>query len=256
MPRKSIETPDVPGIEALDDEAPMTEDEATAELARLGQALIASAGKKHEQQAAVASLEKLLGSLKPKDFPDLAENPVVMQFLESLAQQRATNSDDPPGTIYNRGTIAVHSKPWTWNDLKSPQGGWRPGEPLPQGCVEWVYEYTPDRTVLVTYNGLSVQFFAEQPWTGPKCFTDLLREQRRLERVGHEHVSYMFKSGGLPSDLGVINEGTRRVRSASSAGGQGTGFRPGAGISQQFWAGADQGDGEAEGDAASDDEAA
>lgn len=258
MPRKLDQTlADVPGIEVPEDEAPMTQDEATEQLALLGQALIATVGKKQEQQQVVAKLEGLLGGLKAKDFPDLAENPFVLQFLESMAQTRATNSDDPPGTIYNRGTIAVHSKPWTFENLKSPPPGWRPGEPLPENSVEWVYDYESDRTVPVTYNGLTVQFFAGQNWTGPKVFVDQLKESKRLDKVGFEHISYMFKSGPLPSDLGVLNEGTRRVRSASSAGGQGTGFRPGAGVSAQFWAGADgQPDGEAEGDAGSDDEAA
>jgi hypothetical protein len=249
MPRTRSDVPDVPGVEAPD-EPTMTEDDATSELARLGQALIATAGDKRKQQQVAQDLESLLAKLTPKDFPQLADNPAVLQFLESMAHAKAEGSDDPPGTIYNRGSVAVHSKPWTWNDLKSPPPGWVPGTPLPRGSVEWVYNYRPQRTTPVTWNGLTVQFFARQPWTGPKVFVDVLDEGDRLEQVAHEHAAFMFKNGGLPSDPGVINEGTRRVRAASSAGGVGSGFRPGAGVGAAFFAGMQPAEGEDETDAA------
>ncbi len=244
MPRKTDQS-DVP-----QEGAAMTEDEATAELARLGQVLIATAGDKQKQKAASDELVALLARLTPKDFPNLAENPVVLQFMEQVAQQRAEGSDDPPGTIYNRGSVAVHSKPWRFTDLKSPPPEWRPGQPLPPGHCEWVWDYVPQKTTTATWNGLTVQFFAEQPWSGPKCFVDVLQESRRLERVAHEHAAYMFKNGGVPSDPGVINQGTRNVRAHSSAGGPGTGFMPGAGVGPSFFAGQAEDAGGEDGDGA------
>lgn len=219
---------------------PVSQDDARDELSRLAAALAAAGADRSKRRKAVSDLESFIVTLNPRDYPDLIESDVVRSFIEDMGA-RAVKKINRPGMIVNSGTVAQTKKPWSFGDLKSPPDGWRKGQPLPDGHCEWVFDYIPNITRTVTLQGLTVRFIADTPWTGPKPFVDILTEGRRLERVGHEHASYMFKTGGMPSDPTVISEATRRVRATSTnIPGMAPGFMPGSGVGPRFFEGQEQ----------------
>lgn len=186
-------------------------DDIAGELARLGAALAAVGGKKQAQGKVLRELETLLTKLSPKDYPDLADNPAIQRFLDLIGQQRAVGTKDPPGTLYNQGSLAQMKKPWTWADLSSDK-------------VPWV-RFVPTETIAVTYQGLKVQLIADVEFYGPDIFHKIYLEHRQSLRTAHQHAGFLFHQGPAPNDLTVLNDGSRHVRAMATAGR----FLPGAG---------------------------
>jgi hypothetical protein len=189
-------------------------DAANEELMRLATALADAASKKADQAKALADVEAFLGRLKPGDYPDLAASPVVQAFVEQLAERKAADRpDDPPGTIYNRGTLAESKKDWQVGDLV-PEKGW-----------PWVYDYEPSVSEVVIWNGVHAVFTEGVPWSGPKLFVDQLNESRRATRLAREHAEYLMRMRNTISDPSLHDSGTARVRGV----GKGS-YLPGAGV--------------------------
>jgi hypothetical protein len=157
------------------------QEDSSGLLASLGQALLRAAGEKGEQAKALETLKEILPKLSVKEFPKLADEPVIQEFVERLAREKAASSDDPPGTIYNRGTLAEFKKDWTIKDLE------KSGMPL--------ITFTPAETILVTWNELRCQLIADQEITCYKCFYDVYQEHRRAMGFAREHAAFLFRKG-------------------------------------------------------------
>lgn len=186
-------------------------DDIAVQLASLGEALTRVAGQKSERQQVIRQIEGLLAKLTPKDYPELANSAAVQGFLEIIEQQHAA-SDDAPGTIYNRGSMAQVKKPWTWADFAPDRQEWT--------------TFTPTESTTVTIQGVRATFVADVDWSGPRAFYDVYMESRRARRVAGEHIRYLFGQGGTPSDPTVVNDASMLVR-AMATGGR---FYPGAGV--------------------------
>jgi len=206
-------------------------------IAQLGQALLQSGKSRAERNRQLSEVERVLSKLSPRDFPDLADNPVVLRFLDAMAERQAElHPQDPPGTIYNKGTLAANKKRWQWSDLRPVYDS---DGKLIRGMPE--ITFTPIETIPVTYNGLTLMLIAEQEMTIPKCFYDIFMERRRGLETAREHAAVLFRQrGGIDptrADPSVMGEATARVRGH----GMGSeGYRPGAGM---FPLGAEEGEG-------------
>lgn len=203
-------------------------DETANELKRLAATLFSAADKKEQRDNALGDLEAFLARLSPKDFPDLADSPVVQQFVEMLGQRKAEMSpDDPPGTEYNRGTMAATSKPWTFRDLENSD--------IP--IIEFEFDSFED----VYWQGLRRTYQPGVTYRDWRCFPDLVREGRKNMRLGNEHVQYLMKQANSLSDPSIAGIGTARVRGTADVGTYG----PAAGLfTPDYEAGMTQEDGE------------
>jgi hypothetical protein len=195
-------------------------------LKRLGTALLESGGGRAERNKTLAELEAVLVKLSPRDYPELAENPVIQQFLEVMAERKAEASDDPPGTIYNAGTLAATKKRWQWRDLAR----------FP------VVTFTPNETIPVTFQGLTLMLIADTEMAVPSIFKDIYDERRRGHETAREHAAFLFRQRDqidpTRADPSVVGYSSGLVRGH----GMGRdGYRPGAGA---FPIGAEEGEGE------------
>lgn len=190
-----------------------TKDEAADELKELAASLYKAADSKAERTRVMDELERFLSRLSPKDFPEIANSDVVMRFIDQMAQRKAEiNKDDPPGTIYNRGTVGQYKKPWTERDL----------ELSGMGRIE--FEVAEPETVI--WNGIRRDYIPGVPYNDYKCFVDTMRERTRNMRLAAEHVEYMFKLRNMLTDGSIAGIGTARIRGSADRGS----YRPAAGL--------------------------
>lgn len=197
-----VETPDPPVVE------PPTQDAAADELKQLAAALYSAAGDKIKRTRAVSDLEAFLERLNPRDFPEIANSDVVLGFVDQLAKQKAeTNLTDPPGTVYGRGTVAQHKKPWTERDLANSG----------MSMVEF-YVAEPE---CVIWNGLRRDYQPGETYRDYKCFLDVITERNRNLRLANEHAEYLFKKRTHLTDPSVTTLGTARVRGTAEFGSYG-----------------------------------
>lgn len=199
-------------------EAPLPESPPTARpptegademLASIGKALMELAGEKGQQEKAITQLADMLGKLSPKDYPALAANESIQAFIEKMAEQKASASDDPPGTIYNRGTLAEHKKPWSWRDLKDAE----------------TVTFTPNETRLLVWNGLALTVVAEQENTVPAIFYGVYLESVRATKFGREHMEWLMRKRDGPTHPDMVSPDGVRARSTADQGW----YQPGAG---------------------------
>lgn len=187
-----------------------TPDEASDELARLGAALAQVAGNKAAQRRVVGELEALITRLPVNEYANLLDNEVVQQFVERMTERKVQeNKGDPPGTIYNRGTLAQVKKPWSWADLKdAPKKTW-----------------TPNRSTSLTWNGLTVYVHADEEVTLPEVFHGVWEDHVRATKLGREHAEWLMRKRDRLSDPGIISPEGARAR----ATGEGGHYLPGGG---------------------------
>jgi hypothetical protein len=191
----------------------MSPDAAASELKELAASLAKAADDKSERTRALDSLETFLRRLSPKDYPDLADSEIVQKFIERIAERKVeANKDDPPGTIYNRGTIAQFKKPWTERDLALSGMGMIEFETAEPECVIW--------------NGIRRDYEPGVPYRDYKCFLDTIREKNRNLRLAGEHAEYMFKMRSSLTDRSIATLGTARIRGTADRGS----YRPAAGL--------------------------
>jgi len=211
---------------------PDGEDDVFAQLA----AALSDVGKGREaRNAKLAEVDRVLGSLDPREYPGLHDNPVVQKFIEVMTERVAElHPDDPPGTIYDRGQPNEKKKPWQWRDVwkafPAPGGG--------EGDIETV-EVTPNETMPLTWNGLKIVIVADtQQWI-PRPHYEVYQEVRRGRETARQHAAMMFhqrdRITGI-ADPSVASENTGRVRGR----GMGKeGYRPGAGGFNPYTEGAE-----------------
>lgn len=176
----------------------------------------------------VESIVSLVATLDPKDYPELADNPVLTKFVEDVQAAKMKDPSIPPGTILNKGTLAENKKPWTVQDLKSPPPDWQEGDPLPPGHTQW-HRFIPERNQTVVFDGIRVNLFRRREFYGPKIFYDLYMQTLNAEEAAEQHAAFLFKVPGarVPDDPTILGEGTAAVRSSATNGtyypGMGTG---------------------------------
>lgn len=184
-------------------------------LANLAAVFAQAAGNKAAHAKALGEVEAVLSKLSPKDFPELAESPVIQQFLDQMAERNAElHPDDPPGTIYNRGTLGMTKKRWQWSDLKDAER----------------VRLTPTETIPITYQGLTMVLQADMDMEIPKPFYDVYMERRRGMETARQHAAFLFRQRDNidpnRADPSVLSSSSGMVRGH----GQGnTGYKPGAG---------------------------
>lgn len=181
---------------------------------------MAKAPRQRDQK--IDEIGRLLASLNPSDYPKLMENPAIEKVLDMLDErQQAKSPNDPPGTIYDAGTMAQRKKPWTERDLRLI---------IERGDMPIVEIPDPRKTTTITWNGLTRVIIADRPNWLEKCFADVYYESRHNERAGKEHADYMFRNANSVSDPSILNEGSMRVRAmVEKLPGAPELYRPGGG---------------------------
>ncbi len=151
-------------------------------LAAFDEALEAAKADKEREAQVVAQLEKVLSKLTVKDFPQLADNPVVEKFLEKIDEAKAKDERIRAGAITGKG-LAVSKKPWTWQDVNRL---------IAEGRME-VVEYTCPENIAVIWNGLRYSFVADVPVRVPSPFRDVYLEARKARRFGQQNAAFLMK---------------------------------------------------------------
>lgn len=199
-------------VENATEQTPVPEgerDSTSTMLADLGRAFLEMAGDKAGQEKTVARVVEVLSKLSAKDYPALADNADVQRFVEMLALRKAETSDDPPGTVYNRGSLAAHKKPWAWRDLAN----------------EKPITFTPSESCMLVWNGLVLSIVAEQETTIPACFYGLYMESRKNTRFAREHAEWLLRKRDLPTHPDMVTPDAVRARATGGIGW----YEPGAG---------------------------
>jgi hypothetical protein len=188
-------------------------DEAADEFKELAARLYKVADDREQRVKVLDELEGFLAKLNPKDYPELAQSETVMRFIDLIAERKAEqNKDDPPGTIYGRGTMAEHKKAWTELDLRKSD------------IAKVEFEVNENESVI--WQGLRRDYEPGITYTDYRCFVDLIREKNRNLRLAVEHTEYMFKQRNTLTDRGMATLGSARVRGSADRGS----FRPAAGL--------------------------
>jgi hypothetical protein len=214
---------------AGEDRVTITKDDAAEELKQLAASLYKVADNKAERGKKLDELEGFLKRLDAKDFPELANSEIVMRFIDMIAERKSEiNKDDPPGTIYNRGTIGQYKKAWTEHDLRTSDIA--------------IVEFEVNEPETVVWNGLRRDYEPGITYADYRCFIDQIRERNRNLRLAEEHAEYLFKLRQTLTDNGIATMGTARVRGSADRGS----YRRAAGLFEPEYAVTGGDDGETE----------
>lgn len=156
----------------------------------------------------------------------IVDHPLMQKFSQKALDLKKAKGGLRPGEVVNKGTTAENYVPWAFTDLKSPPPGWDGKSELPPGHTEWVWNWVPERNLVVTINGLSVRLYRRVPFSGPKCFYDQYMGTLAQEEAAAEHAAYIFRSRqypggpevGPPRDPTIMNEGTMQARMRVTTG--------------------------------------
>lgn len=203
---------DPPAPPAEEGEVLDSPDDVFQQLVQLAQAAGGVAKKKQERAVVLDQVAELLNKLDPTAYGEILSHPAVAKLTDQVIAAKVQDGQLAPGSSLGQ---AIGKKPWTWRDLAEDK-------------MDWV-EYTPRRTVPVTYNGLTYYFQEDVTVRCPKCFVDIEEESRRNMRLGREHLEYMFRKRDSLSDPGLLAGGSMagpgKVRGMFSGGLTGpTGF--------------------------------
>jgi len=193
-------TPKVPKdqVEAAEQELQEeATDEVVAQLEALGAELQATARDKQARQTTLKKIEELLGSLKIKDYQELAESPVVQNLVKVLGY-----GDVAPGQAIMRGTLAERIRDWTWEDVaKQRKVRFIPAESLP-----------------LIYNGLRIDVVQDIECEVPEGFYNIYLERRKAIREAQQHERYLLGHTDQPPDPNWLTEESAKVRLWSTQG--------------------------------------
>mgnify|MGYP001562722324 CR=1 FL=1 len=209
---------DEPGEKAVETTVPEPTPEAgqgdtAATLISLGQAFLAMAQEKTDKAKAMVGIADMLGKLSAADYPALLDHPEVQRFVDGLIKQKAESTDDPPGTIYNKGTLAEHKKPWQWRDLDNAER----------------ITFTPNETRLIVFNGLPLTIIADVENTVPAPFYGLYVESKRNTRFAQEHAEWLMRKRDNPTHPDMATPDSVRARAIGGVGWYEPGSGPHAG---------------------------
>jgi hypothetical protein len=152
-------------------------DELAAQLAQLGGELQAVANDEIARTEKLKEVEAVLGQVQVKDFPDLAESPVIQSFIQMLGM-----GDLTPGETRNKGTLAERTRNWSWGDI---QAGVR------SGAIK-LCRFVPAETIELTFNGLALRVVADQECEVPEMFYDIYRDRRRALGEAAKNEAWML----------------------------------------------------------------
>ena len=187
-----------------------------------------------QQDAAIDGIETLLGSLKPGDYPKLAEHPVVQKFVDLIAERKAVKGERVPGMVVGDG-LAQRDEPWRMEDVMK-----RATDPThPDYEAFKLVEWPGRETIYLGWNGLAIWVFEDRPTLIPKVFMDVYNEHRRQLAAAKQHQDYLFAArgkfggsgpDGVPADPTIMagpgGVRTRMLRGQFSGGD----FTPGKGL--------------------------
>lgn len=176
-------------------------DEVAEQLKALGAELIAVADDQVARGAKLRDVERFLGGLTVKDFPDLAESPTVQAFVKLFANTEGLR----PGQVRNRGTLAEFGRDWTWDDV----------------CREFEsVTFAAMVSVPLTWNGVGpVYIQAGNEYALPRPFYDIYREHIRALRQKDVHQRYMMGLSDVPPDPNWFSESTAKLRAQAQMTG-------------------------------------
>jgi hypothetical protein len=183
------------------------QDDVAAQLAKLGAELQAVAGDKLAREAKLKEVEKVLGNLQVKDFPDLAESPVIQSFVQMVGL-----GDLKPGEVRNRGTLAERVRDWSWGDVQAK---------VKSGEFQ-LRRFTPAETVDLIWNGLTLRVVQDQECEIPDVFYALYTARRRAIQQAAINERYLTGQSDQPPHPNWQNEETAFVRAWSMQGRGGT----------------------------------
>jgi hypothetical protein len=186
-------------------------DEMTALLQQAAAQLARAADDRENRSVALKTVEATLSKISIKDFPGLAESPIVQAFL------KAVGADDlAPGEVRNRGTLAERVRDWSPQDMRQ----------FPTKT------FTPRETIPVTFNGLTYQLVDDQEVTVPEPIYTIYQEHRRALAQAKIHEDYLQGYSNVPPDANWMAESSAKVHAFSQMGPtpdarkRGTGFLP------------------------------
>lgn len=189
----------------LEGEVLDSQDEVFKQLAEFAALMGDSAKKKADQKRIMDQVANLLNTLDPNAYADVLAHPVVEKLTGAVIKAKEADGSLAAGADLGK---AIGKKPYTWDDVQPD-------------VMEWV-EYTPRRSVPVTWNGLTFYFQEDVTVRCPKCFVDIEEESRRNSRLAREHTNFMFRKTNDVSDRTILADGTGRVRGRFTGGEAGT----------------------------------
>jgi hypothetical protein len=184
-----------------------------------------ASSKKSGRDKAVNDALEILGRLDPREYPEIADNEMVQDFVTKVQNARAKAADLPPGTIVGSG-ISVHKVPWEWHHLRRSQH-LTPEEARAQGLMEWV-EYTPLRDQYVGWNGLFWYFRRRRRERVPKCFVDVFEEGLNQEEFAEQHAAWLMNRPGVRAHRDFFTTNAPRLKAMDESRGEY--YQPGAGL--------------------------
>lgn len=204
-------------------------------LSQLAQTILKARDKKANQRKVLEDLGKILDQIDPKEHPEIAEDPVIEQFLEKIGEQRekrARSQGLPPGSVIgNPNSLGAQIVSWTYGDLDKYvtkcgcEGGPCGISPCPNGIPD-LRTWTPNETIPVFWNGLRCQLIADQEVTAHSCFYNVYMDHKALTRDGDARKAFMFGRtqnlpGGDGSEATVAMSRARAFMGISGEGGGG-----------------------------------
>lgn len=206
MPKENIS----PVAEA--DDAPLEmDDAAAADLEKAARLLAKAARNRQDRAATLKEVEGVLSKLNVRDFPELAESPIVRSFLQAMGV-----NDLRPGETRNANTLAERSREWTERDM----------EQFPTRTFE------PRGTMPIIYHGLTYQLIDGQEVTYPEpIYSEYLRV-REAQRQAEIDEAYLQGYSDVPPRPDLIVDSSAKVRAFSQLGPRpdarkrGVGFLP------------------------------
>lgn len=186
----------------------MSEDSVAEQLKKLGGELAAVADNEIARTEKLKEVEELLGNLKVKDFPELAESPVIQQFASMFADVHGLK----PGEVRNRGTLAETSRDWTIEDFRR----------MPH------VTFIPVVTIPITINGVGpFQLVQGEECSVPETVYAHYREYLYRTKQADIHAKWLMgQSEQMPDKNWLTPEGARVA--ATSRQGASIGRRSGS----------------------------
>jgi len=159
--------------EAPPEEAPAvpSQDEARARLREIALQFADSVGDEEASAAKVKEALEFLSRLTIKEFQEWADHP----FIEMLRSQISL-AGLAPGEVRNRGTLAEVVRDWTYADLTKLE----------------TIRFTPTETIVVTFNGLPLQFVEDVECEAPKPYYDILQARKFARQQARLNEAYML----------------------------------------------------------------
>ena len=176
-------------------------DEATAALEQAATLMAKAAKDRKNRDVLLKEAEAALAKVPIGLMPDLAESPVVKTLLSALGIK-----DLQPGQVANKGTVVEREREWTWADVNATFA---------------LKTFTPDESLPLTFQGLTLHIFSGEECTIPECFYEIWRQHKYAMKQAAIHERYLLGQSDKPPDPNYFTDETARVRAFSMLGPRG-----------------------------------